>query len=134
MEQTAWYSKKPKGYSLIEVLAAMLLMVIVLLALMESVVLYTQTNMRNILRDEAVRTTQDVLYGLRSKGFNNVATGTTTTTITRKLRSGTWDFDVTVTITDVDTQMKSALAVTSWTFLNSDFTHQASTLIPSQQQ
>ena len=137
MEASVRFSKSSRGYSLIETLAALLLLVIVLLALMESVVLYTQTNMRNILRDEAVRVTQDVLYELRIRGFNNIPSApspgiTTTTQRTRKLRSTTWTFNITVTVTDVDAQMKSAQATTTWKFLNSTFTHQASTLIPNQ--
>ena len=145
MEALARSSKKSQGYSLIEVLVSLLLMTIVLLALMESVVLYTQTNMRNMLRDEAVRLTQDTLYNLRSRGFNNVPSAsspgiTSTTQVVRNLRSTHWRFDVTVTVTDVDPQMKSAVAVTTCCFnptagnvapfLRTAFTHKASTLIP----
>lgn len=144
MEQLARLNKKSQGYSLIEVLAAMLLLTIVLLAVMESVVLYTQTSMTNILRDEAVRVTQDVLYGLRNQGFSNVeaaasistpgSSGTLTFTQDRKLRSAHWPFTTNVTVTVVDTQMLSASATTTWKFLNKTFSHQASTLIPNQDQ
>lgn len=142
MEAFARSSKKSHGYSLIEVLAALLLLTIVLLALMDSVVLYTQTNMRNMLRDEAVRVTQDVLYTLRSQGFNNVRaragitdttlTGTINITEVKKLRSGTWTFSTNVAVAQVDSQMLSAQGVTTWQFLGSTFTHSASTLIPNQ--
>lgn len=131
MEPSASFSKRSQGYSLIEVLIALLLMVLVLLALMESVVLYTQTNMRNMLRDEGVRVTQDVLYEMRNRGFASVPLGTTTQTQTRRLRSGVWTFNVSVTVNQIDAQMLSARATTTWDFLNSTFTHQASTLIPS---
>lgn len=146
MEQLARSSKKCDGYSLIEVLTALLLLTIVMLACMESVVLYAQTNMRNVLRDEAVRVTQDTLYNLRSRGFNNVSSSadpgvTTTTQLVKNLRSTRWRFDVTITVIDVDPQMKSARAVTTCCFnptsgtvapfLHTPFTHQASILIPN---
>lgn len=144
MEQLARSNKKSQGYSLIEVLAALLLLTIVLLALMQSVVLYTQTSMTNILRDEAVRATQDVLYGLRNQGFDNVRaaagitdvtpTGTISITQKRKLRSTGWNFTTNVAVAQVDTQMLSASATTTWVFLGKTFSHQASSLIPNQDQ
>ena len=134
MELAARFNKKSQGYSLIEVLAALLLLTVVLLALMQSVVLYTQTNMTNILRDEGVRVTQDVLYDLRTRGFDNVAVGNSTTTQRRSLRSmeGGFKFTTVVTVALIDPRMKSAQATTTWRFLGSTFTHHATTMIPLQ--
>jgi prepilin-type N-terminal cleavage/methylation domain-containing protein len=145
MEALARSNKRIQGYSLIEVLCALLLMTIALLAVMESVVLYTESNMKNMLRDEGVRVTQDVLYGLRSQGFDNVLnptlnTRTITVVSTKRLRSGHWNFTTSVTVNRarnsagqlLTPSMLSAQAVTSWVFLGKTFTHQASTLIPDQ--
>lgn len=141
MEALARYSKKSQGYSLIEVLCALMLMTVAMLGVMHAVVLYTETNMKNMLRDEAVRVTQDVIYGLRTQGFNNVrnAAGITDTTPTgsiaiatkKRLRTTDFRFVTDIALTQKDTQMLSGQAVTSWVFLNKRYTHEVNVLIPS---
>jgi len=133
--------KESEGFSLIEVLLAMLLVTLVMLALLEAVTLYVQSNMANILRDEAVRITQDALYDARSKAFTSTPQGTTTTTVNRSLRSSStkWAFNVQLVVTNVPpgaddlTADHKALAVTTtWTFLGKTYTHQANGMMPRQ--
>ena len=129
--------KKSEGFSLIEVMVAMLLVIIVMLALMEAVTLYIQSNMRNILRDEAVRMTQDIVYDMRSRGFTSNPVGTTTKTVNRTLRSGTWPFTVSVVVTNVPAgspddfaDHKTIAATTTWVFLGQTYKHTASAMMP----
>ena len=53
MEQLAWPDEK--GLTLVEVMIALLVMLLVSLALMETALLSIGSNMRNIIRDEAVQ-------------------------------------------------------------------------------
>lgn len=138
LEAPVQYSnKKSRGFSLIEVLIATVLVVIVMLALLEAVTLYIQSNMNNILRDEAVRVTQDALYDMRSRDFNTIATETRN--VTKAIRSspkagqlGAITFQTVLTVTDIPAgapDHKSIQAVTTWTFLNQTFTHQANAMV-----
>jgi len=122
------------GFSLIEVLISFLLVTMVMLALLEGVVLYSQVNMRNILRDEGVRATQDVLNELRSRDFNRVTAGTSTLTVRKALRSGSWDYTVTLVVTDSPAApepptTKSIQATTRWEFQGKTYTHAANAMI-----
>lgn len=131
--------KDSEGFSLIEVLIAMLLVTLVMLALLEAVTLYIQSNMTNILRDEAVRLTQDTLYEARSKAFASTPAGSTTTSVTRLLRSGSWTYTVNLTITnvppgadDLTADHKAIAVTTTWTFLSKTYSHQANGMMPRQ--
>ena len=141
MEPIAKSSKYSQGFSLLEVIIAIAIVAFVMLALLQAVTLYTQQNMTNMLRDEAVRVTQDFLYDLRTQDYATiVSTGTinasnqcTTAgrTVTKNLRSGTFPFRICWTVTEDALQVrKTVTAVTSWTFLNQIFTNQSSVVVP----
>ncbi len=68
-----------KGLSLIEVLIASTIVLILFLALMQSVMLSINVNIKNQLRDEAVNIAEDRMRTLRSLDFDdNNLTGSTT--------------------------------------------------------
>ena len=126
--------KSNAGFSLIEVLVALLLVVIVMLALMEAVVLHIQTNMRNILRDEAVKVTQDALHEIRSREFDRVVAGETSFTVGKSIRSADWNYEVTVNISDwpnppTPPRTKSIQVTTEWEYLGKDFSHAANSMM-----
>ena len=147
MEQTVPSSKlKPEGFSLIETLVAILILAIVMLALLEAVTFYTQHQMNNMLRDEAVRITQDTLYNLRTQEYAVVQnagtlTGSTCTTsapnnlgiatpVTKQLRIGVHSFNVCWTQSEDSLRAhKTVTVTTSWTLQKQTFSHQASIIV-----
>jgi prepilin-type N-terminal cleavage/methylation domain-containing protein len=148
MDQIVTSSKlKAEGFTLIETLVSVLILAIVMLALLEAVTFYTQHQMNNMLRDEAVRITQDVLYNLRTQDYavvNNAGTITgnvcttsapnnlgVATPVVKVLRTGaSHNFNVCWTVTEDSLRAhKTVTAITSWTILKQTFSHQASIVV-----
>ena len=141
-QQLAPAIKREEGFTLIETLVSVLLLAIVMLALLEAVTFYTQHNMNNMLRDEAVRITQDTLYNLRTQDYGVVTNGGTVSgrnctapatppgVITKQLRVGTFSFTTCWTVTEDDLrQHKTVTAYTTWTLQKQTFSHQASIIV-----
>lgn len=138
MEAPVKFNKHSEGFSLVEILVSILILALVMLALLEAVTLYTKQNMNNILRDEAVRITQDVLYDIRTQDYTSIAskgtiTGNQCTTaagylpVQKKLRTGNFDFRVCWNVTEDSLRAhKTVTAVTSWVLQKQTYSHQAS--------
>ena len=63
-------SSSKRGFTLIEVMVAMLITLVGLMGLLQSVNLATEHNMKNQLRDEAVQIGEDYLSDLRVRSFS----------------------------------------------------------------
>lgn len=141
-----------EGFSIVEILIALAILVMVMLALFEAATLYTKQNIDNILRDEAVRVTQDTLYNLRSQDYSSVATsgtisasndcttpGTTVFKKVRELKSGAsgsrtdFEFDVCWNVVQDPTNIrKTVTVVTTYTLLSQRHSTQASLVVVPQ--
>jgi prepilin-type N-terminal cleavage/methylation domain-containing protein len=110
-------SKKEEGFSLIEVLVAMLLLSVVLFAVAQTAILFMNNNLKNRVRDEAARVTQDVLYNVRSQPFDNIAEpAPNPVVVTRTLGGTTYTYNVTVTVNPSGTDFKTIQAVCDWDY------------------
>jgi len=104
-----------KGYSLIEVLIAMVLTALVFAGLLKSSLLVMNTNLDNLLRDEAASVADQQMTQLRNTPFNAVPAGTVTSTSTRQIRNvATFSFTTSQTIVPLDANNKSATITVSW--------------------
>lgn len=78
--------KNNKGLTLVEVLIAMVIFLLVSLAMMQTALVGIDSNMRNILRDEAVRIAEENMAVARNTPFDGLVTGPSVT-VTRDLRN-----------------------------------------------
>ena len=99
-------ARNREGFTLIEVMIAVVIMAVGLLALLRVAILSIDTNMTNFLRDEAVRIAEEQVNTLRETKYDNLTSQsswpTTPTQITRKLRSADRTFYVATWIRDLD--------------------------------
>lgn len=65
------------GFTLVEVLVALVIALIVFLALMQTALIGIDSNMRNILRDEAVRIAEMRISGARNVPFTDLVSDST---------------------------------------------------------
>ncbi|WP_025270379.1 type IV pilus modification PilV family protein [Hippea sp. KM1] len=65
MEQTVIPRNRDKGFSLIELLVAIVIVLVVFLALAHALIVYTQLNVLNALRNEAVKIAQSCVESMR---------------------------------------------------------------------
>lgn len=121
-----------KGLTLVEVLIALIITLVLFLALMQSALLSTSVNVKNLIRNEAVLIANMRMTELRCGPFDNLTAGTVIEPeITRDFRNFTISFTPTVTITDLPAANPTAkqLQVSiTWTFKNETNTHSITTI------
>ena len=76
-----------KGFTLVEVLVAMVIMAIILLGNMAALSLSYRRNLQNILRDEAVKVAQEEMERYRDSGACDAS-------VSRQVRNYQWTFSV----------------------------------------
>lgn len=102
-------SSHQKGFSLIELMVAMVIFMVVMLGLIGSLMTSIKTTKGTVLRDEAVRLAQDELNRLRSERFTFTAisselgptTWTTTETVTTSMRGNNITYALSRQIRDI---------------------------------
>lgn len=124
-----------KGFTLIEVLIAMVLILVLLLGLVQAALLSIDSNLRNLLRDEAVRVAEERMNGMlvditgnQYQGLRNLpfdspllqATPLTCTAsdVSRSFRNMTRNYRVCWGITDVTTNVKRIEVSVGWDYKN----------------
>ncbi len=121
-----------RGVTLVEVLIALVVLLIVFMGLMQVSIVAIQGNMRNVLRDEAVRLTADRMNRLRSVSFDHAdltaTAGTDDPVINRAVRAATVNFTVRRIIADIDANHKQVTLTTTWAWQGENFTHSISTV------
>ena len=121
-----------KGVTLVEVMISLVILLIVFMGLIQASLLSVQSNMKNVLRDEAVRITSDRMSILRSAPFNDMNSDTTTdvyplnftANTTRNVRNvASHPFGVAINIITLDADHKQMTVTTTWTWQGENFTH-----------
>jgi prepilin-type N-terminal cleavage/methylation domain-containing protein len=133
------------GVSLVEVLIALVVLLLVFMGLLQAALLGIDSNMRNIIRDEAVTIAAMRMEEARSIPFDNVLNDTAIdpvnlpacpagdnpypVRIDRNFRNiQAFPFGTTRTITDLDTDTKQIDILVRWEYKNECYTHSATTL------
>jgi prepilin-type N-terminal cleavage/methylation domain-containing protein len=140
------------GVSLVEVLIALVVLLLVFMGLLQAALLGIDSNMRNILRDEAVTVAAMRMEEARSIPFDNVVPDTATITgadcpdtftigerLERNLRNTTKDFCVNLTCRDLENDKDCVLNDSTcntkqinvrviWNWKDQDYIHSATTL------
>lgn len=122
-----------KGVTLVEVLISLVILLLVFMGLIQASLLSIQSNMRNVLRDEAVRITADRMARLRSVAFNDVLvddTGDAVTfkpdtpsTVTRNVRNIAFNFTLDKIVDNLDADHKQITVRTSWQWQGESLSH-----------
>lgn len=119
-----------KGFSQIEIMISLVLLLLVFLALAQTALISIDSNMINILRDEAVSIAEMKMNEARSTGFNALPAGTTTQTVNRDFRSITnFQYTATTTVTDLNLNNKQINIMVTWNWKGNPYTHTISTIV-----
>lgn len=121
-----------KGSSLVEVMISLVILLVVFLALMQTALLSIDSNVKNLLRDEAVGLAEMRMSTIRNTPFANLTAGTATATDSRNLRNAAVTYTSTTTITSLNTDNLQVTISIAWTWKSQTYTHSISTIVRSQ--
>lgn len=137
MKRIALLNKK--GLTLVEVMVALVIALIVFLALMQTALVGIDSNMINILRDEAVRTAEMKMSETRNRDFDSLTEGINSEQVFRDLRNiQNFPYTVTRTITDLNTDNKQIDITVTWEWKENTvasgnpYTHAINTILRRQ--
>lgn len=121
--------RNSKGFSLIEVLTAIAILIISMLGVLNTMVVAIDHNLSNILRDEAVSIAQQQMNELRNQAFESLSSGSTS--VTRNFRKLTKTYTVQWTASSLSTNSIAIEVVVSWTFSGLNHQHSITSVISS---
>jgi Tfp pilus assembly protein PilV len=125
------------GVSLVEVLIALTILLIVFMGLIQASLVSIQSNMRNLLRDEAVAITSEQISELRGAEYDDMNADDTidaanlnlpAMTVTRNYRNAAAvNFGIARNIQALDANNKQITVTTTWQWQGEGFQHQIMT-------
>ncbi len=116
-----------KGFTLTEVLVAITILTIGMLGALEGLLLYTQSNLNNLCRDESVKIAEQKMNELRNISYSSLTSGSTT--VTRKIKNFERTFNVEWGVTAISTNSSSVEVSVSWTIMNKVWNHSVRSII-----
>lgn len=124
------------GFTLVEVLVAMVIMLVGLLGLFQSVNVGIDHNLRNTFRDLAVRIGEEKMHEARGIAYANLS-GNRTFSLTRSFRGASKTYTVQRGITDIPStppvNSKKIDITVGWTHKGQNYTHDVSSVIGNPQ-
>lgn len=135
MRLIVWQNKK--GLTLVEVMMALLILLFVSLALMQTALLSIDANVRNLLRDEAVNIAEARLREFRNRAWDHADiqdTGGTVAdgSVTREFKNFQIAFTRQRNIGDLNIDNKQVNVIISWTWKGENFNHNVTTVMRRQ--
>jgi type IV pilus assembly protein PilV len=128
----AVYSNK-EGFTLIEFLVAIVILMVGLLGLLQTINYALSYNLQNQLRNEAVLVADSQLSREMAKGFDNVSTSTKSMSVSWPVLTGFKNFSVTRTGTTLQNTKQVNFEI-RWRHKNTSYNHGASTFITRTNQ
>lgn len=118
------------GFTLVEVLISLVVLLLVSLALMQTALVGIDSNMINVLRDEAVNIAEMRMNETRNIAFGSLTAGTTTTTVPRNIRNITnFQYSVTRTIAALGTDNRQITITVTWNWKENPYTHRITSIV-----
>ncbi len=111
-------TRNNRGFTLIEVMVAILIMMVGLIGLLQSINVAMEYNLKNQLRDEAVYTAERYFNELRGMPFDSIPVADLIFTTPSKIRGGAWPLTVKESSTLTTHDTKLVLVVVTWMYKN----------------
>jgi prepilin-type N-terminal cleavage/methylation domain-containing protein len=116
-----------KGFTLIELMVAVAILIISMTAILDFIVQYQRINIENAMRNESMRIAEAKLEELRNMQFAVLAAGTTSTP--RTIRNIAVNYSVNWTIETISLTSVAIRVDVTWPYRNITHRHSASTII-----
>lgn len=127
-----------KGVSLVEVMIALVILLLVFMALMQTALVSIDANIRNLLRDEAVSIAEQRMTALKNRLYSDAVLDDTggveaaDTVTSRNFRNFSVDFTSKKTIDDLNTENKQITVIVRWSWKGDNYSHAIQTVMRMQ--
>lgn len=129
-----------KGFTLIEVLFALSIILITMLGLYKVTEMSMMTNMRNLIRDEGVKVAQEVINRIKAEPFSSITTGQwqpddfaalgyQNAEVTRNFRGFSVTYNLAATVTDYSNEVKQIDVTVTWPYKGVNYSHTISSMV-----
>jgi len=118
-----------KGFTLIEFLVAIVILMVGLLGLLQSINLALSTNMENLLRDEAIMLADDKMMGKRSMTFGSMSAKVVGKSEKRNIRGVFKDYSVRESVSLITASSKQVDIDVIWKVKQKRSTHSVSSVV-----
>jgi len=108
------FSLNNKGFTLLEMLVAMVILMIGMLGLLATIDISIQQTTRNQLRELAVGVGEEQLRSMLSVPYDNLGAFSNATTASRTYRNGRVGFDVTKTVVALGSDTSELTITVDW--------------------
>lgn len=123
-------SADKRGFSQVEIMISLVLLLLVFLALAQTALVSIDSNMANVLRDDAVSIAEMKMNEARNVDFDTLLAGITTETVNRDFRNITdFQFTSTRTVTDLNSSNKQIDITVTWNWKGNPYTHTITTIV-----
>ncbi len=119
-----------KGFSLVEVMIALVVSLLVFLALMQTALVGIDSNMTNILRDEAVRIAEERMNEARNTLFDSLSSDAVPQMVTRNFRNiAAFSYTTNMNVNVLNVDLRQVDINVQWTWKGEPYNHTISTIV-----
>jgi len=108
--------KNNSGFSLVEVMMAILILMVGMVGLLQSINIALDVNLRNQFREEAVNIGQRVMNDMRGKGFDNISAAYPTINVPSKVRTAFKPYSVSRRSIVLSSETKQLEVLVKWKY------------------
>jgi type IV pilus assembly protein PilV len=116
------------GFTLVELLMAMLITMVGLLGLLKAVEVAIEHNLRSQLRNEAVFVGEQWMANLKVRAYGNISTSFSPRQVPSQLRGGNIAYTVTRSSTDMGSSAKVLTVGVTWNYKGVPYSYTVSTI------
>lgn len=120
---------KSDGFSLVEFLVAIVILMVGLLGLLQVINVAVDQNLGNVFRNEAVMVVDEMMMKKREKSFASLSTGTKNSTVNRSVRGIDKLYSVTEQVDAITSNSKQISIDARWTKKGASYNHSATSVV-----